>query len=59
MGTYHNIGPKYLWRYMTEISGRLNLRGHDTIEKIGIVFDKMTDKRLRWQDLVDPKLIDY
>ena len=52
MGTYHNIGPKYLWRYMKEISGRLNLRGHDTIEKIGIVFDKMQDKRLRWQDLV-------
>ncbi len=54
IGTYHNIGPKYLWRYMQEISGRLNLRGHATLEKIGIVFDKMQGKRLRWQDLVKP-----
>ena len=53
IGTYHNIGPKYMWRYMKEISGRLNLRGHDTIEKMGIVFDKMVGKRLRWKDLVE------
>ena len=34
-GTFHNIGPKYLWRYMKEISGRKNMkrRNLDTIER--------------------------
>ena len=51
-GTYHHMSPEHLNRYVTEFSGRHNLRELDTIDQMNMVAVGMVGKRLRYRDLV-------
>ena len=52
MGVYHWMSPKHLHRYVSEFCGRYNMRGKDTLDKIGTVFDQMIGVWLTWKMLV-------
>ena len=51
-GTYHHMSKKHLSRYVSEFSGRHNSRELDTIEQMSGAVMRMTDKRLRYSDLI-------
>lgn len=51
-GTYHKMSPKHLQRYVTEFSGRHNVRKRDTLEQMGMVVRGMDLKRLMYRDLI-------
>lgn len=52
VGTYHQISPKHLHRYICEFAGRHNVRRLDTIEQMGELARGMSGRRLRYVDLV-------
>lgn len=51
-GTYHQMSPKHLDRYVTEFAGRHNQRPLDTIDQLRDVIRGMVGKRLRYSDLI-------
>ena len=51
-GTYHKMSPKYLDRYLAEISGRHNVREADTVDQMAGLVVGMAGKRLRYSDLI-------
>ena len=51
-GTYHQISPKHLDRYVTEFAGRHNHRRADTNVQMRRTAQGMLGKRLRYRDLV-------
>jgi transposase-like protein len=51
-GTYHQMSPKHLERYVTEFAGRHNVRGCDTIVQMTLLAKGLDGKRLRYDDLV-------
>ncbi|MCY4128048.1 MAG: IS1595 family transposase [Gammaproteobacteria bacterium] len=51
-GTFHKISPKHLERYVQEFVMRHNLREHDTIDQMSAMVVGMSDKRLRYADLI-------
>lgn len=51
-GTYHQMSPKHLDRYVCEFTGRYNLRGLEPLEKMRAVAHGLVGKRLRYVDLV-------
>ncbi len=51
-GTYHQMSPKHLNRYVTEFAGRHNARPLDTIEQLRAIVRGMVGKRLRYEDLI-------
>ena len=51
-GVYHWRSVKHAHCYVDKCVGRYNLRGRDTLEHIGAVFDVMPGRRLTWKDLV-------
>ena len=51
-GTYHQMSPKHLQRYVDEFAGRHNARSMDTTEQMQGVARGMDQKRLRYKDLV-------
>ena len=51
-GTYHQMSPKHLGRYVAEFEGRHNDRPSDTIDQIRNLMRGMDGKRLRYRDLV-------
>ena len=53
-GTYHQMSPKHLHRYVAEFEGRHNLRLLDTIDQIAALVRGMDQKRLRYVDLTTP-----
>lgn len=53
-GTYHYMSEKHMNRYLRECTGRLNMRGTDTLDKMAVVARGMQGKRLRYQDLTTP-----
>ena len=46
VGTYHQISPKHLHRYICEFAGRHNVRQLDTIDQMGELARGMQGKRL-------------
>ena len=50
-GTYHQISPKHLDRYVQEFAGRHNVRPQDTADQMAALARGATGKRLRYQDL--------
>lgn len=50
-GTYHRISPKHLERYVTEFSGRHNVREFDTVDQMAFLAKGMAGKRLRYKEL--------
>ena len=51
-GTFHKISAKHLHRYITEFTGRHNVRYVDTIGQMRRLARGMQGKRLRYADLV-------
>ena len=51
-GTYHQMSPKHLDRYVHEFSGRHNIREHDTIEQMRRIAHGLIGKRLQYAELV-------
>ncbi len=51
-GTFHNLSPKHLDRYVQEFSARHNLRDRDTIDIMSAVAEGGVGKRLRYRDLI-------
>ena len=51
-GTFHQMSPKHLHRYVSEFAGRHNIRGADTIDQMGNVVAGMIGKRLMYRDLI-------
>ena len=52
VGTYHQMSPKHLKRYVREFAGRHNAREMDTIDQMKLVARGFDDKRLRYEDLI-------
>ena len=50
-GTYHKMSAKHLNRYVTEFSGRHNLRRKDTLAQMAGHSKGLEGKRLRYDDL--------
>ena len=51
-GTYHKISEKHMDRYVTEFSGRHNVRRMDTDEQMRALVSGMRGRRLRYPDLI-------
>ena len=51
-GTYHQMSPKHLQRYVDEFVGRHNIRDKDTLEQMEDLVARMVGKRLLYRDLV-------
>ena len=51
-GTYHQISPKHLQRYLDEFCARNNIRDKDTIDQMRECVRRMAGKRLKYKDLV-------
>ena len=51
-GTYHKMTVKHLQRYVDEFAGRHNIRELDTVDQMARITKDMTQKRLRYQDLI-------
>ena len=46
------MSPKHLARYVTEITGRQNVRDLDTIDQMSIMARNMIGQRLEYQNLI-------
>ncbi|MDE2987624.1 MAG: IS1595 family transposase [Chloroflexota bacterium] len=51
VGTYHQISPKHLHRYVDEFAGRHGLREMDTMAQMAMVAAGMVGKRLTYAEL--------
>ena len=51
-GTFHHFSEKHLDRYVTEFSGRHNIRNADTADQMAIIAKRSVGKRLRYRELV-------
>ena len=52
IGTFHQMSPKHLDRYVCEFAGRHNQRPLDTDEQMERVARGLVGKRLRYKNLV-------
>ena len=51
-GTYHQMSPKHLGRYINEFAVRHNDRPSDTIDQMAHMVQAMEGKQLRYEDLI-------
>lgn len=51
-GTFHQISPKHLHRYVHEFADRHNIRPHDTLTQMQLLAQGMVGKRLKYEDLI-------
>ena len=51
-GTFHQLSPKHLHRYVAEFAGRHNMRDNDTFTMMGMMAARMVGKRLMYRDLI-------
>lgn len=51
-GTYHQLSPKHLQRYVDEFCWRHNARGLPVLERMREVVVGMAGRRLTWRQLV-------
>ena len=51
-GTYHQMSPYHLHRYVDEFEGRHNQQGMDTIDQMTMMVLGMDGKRLKYKDLI-------
>ena len=54
MGTFHKLSPKHLQRYVSEFSGRHNLRELDTVDQMAVVTRSLAGKFLSYEKLIRP-----
>ncbi len=52
-GTYHQMSPKHLDRYVCEFTGRHNARPLDTIDQMRGIAQGMVGKRLQYKELIE------
>ena len=52
-GTYHRMSPKHPDRYVTEFSGRHNVRKFDTINQMTFLTKGLVGKHLPYKKLVN------
>ena len=51
-GTFHKLSPKHLQRYVTEFTGKHNVRNADTLAQMIALTAGLVGKRLRYRDLI-------
>ena len=51
-GTYHQMSEKHLDRYISEFSGRHNVREQDTEDQMKHLVANLTGKQLLYRDLI-------
>lgn len=51
-GTFHQISPKHLHRYVNEFASRHNIRPNDTVEQMQWIARNMEGKTLTYEELV-------
>ena len=52
VGTYHQMSPEHMGRYVDEFAGRHNQREMDTIDQMQAMVRGLDGKRLRYDDLI-------
>ena len=51
-GTFHHFSAKHIDRYVSEFSGRHNVRESDTVDQMRNIVAGMVGKRLMYRDLI-------
>lgn len=51
-GTFHNISPKHLDRYVHEFAGKHNIRESDTLAQMGDTVARLVGRNLLCRDLI-------
>ena len=52
MGTYHQISPKHLHRYVDELAGRHNQQPLSSLDRMATMVRGLVGQRLRYQELI-------
>ena len=53
-GTFHNISPKHLQRYVSEFAGKHNIRDPGTLPEMRDTVARLVGRNLLYRELVAP-----